>query len=395
MVEDAFIQGGSIPDQPGLKLSVRPDYGSQGKPHLLWTNCFGLGVSDRNLTLYCYTMTVDPDSKGQFPKGKKKTQLIKLMLGDESFKVLKSKQDTFIATDLNTTLITQEPLRRDPGEEGSSTRLVIRFSAEGVVHPPKFPVDYTIRISPPDVLMLSDLTDYLDPAKTTSDYNKSPVLRAFGVILGHHVKQSPDLVTVGSRKVFPYKPGDRQMRQKNLDPGLIALRGFYSSARVATSRILVNVNLAHSPFYQEIPLDRMIKTLYPQDINYHDLHRFLKKLRVRTIHLSREHKAYGKIRTISGLAMQGDGEKQEKPPKITKLIGGDPSEVSFFEDPTAFASEERESSTARSTVSSKSKQTKAIPSDGKGAYITVKGFFVKSESTLRISFGELTCLSLS
>lgn len=217
---------------------------------------------------------------------------------------------------------------------------------------------------------------YLNPSKTTSEYNKLPMSQALNTILGHNSKQSGDFVTIGSRKVYPFKENNPAFEKFDVSGGLIALRGFYGNVVGATLRVLVNVNICHGAFYRAVSLKNIMGAFRRNDrFNCDDLHRFVRKLRVSTTHLSPEHIAFGKIRTISGLAIHGDGAKQDNPPRIDLAIGGDPSQVHFHEDLSALSSTRAESSTNQGLTN----QRKPASRGGKSRYITVKQFFEKSK----------------
>ena len=368
-------------DKPDVGFCVRPGYGSQGDKVRLWTNYFELTIPSSNLILFYYTMTIEPeDKKNGVPKGNKRKQIIRLMMKDRSYQALES---TLVATDFNTILLTRKPLNIKLNKDKEKVaKFRIRYQAEVAGQPSEPAMYYIVRVQLSHTLGVDDFRDYLDPNQMNSVYNESPILQALNVILGHYAKQSDELAIVGSRKVFPFRQDDPMLEQKHLDQRLVALRGFYSSVTGATSRILVNVNLSHGAFYQAIRLKDFIKTLYrgPQ-VDYHELHRLLKRLRVKTDHLSPEHPAFGKVRTICGLAMDSDGAGQAKPPIMVWPIGGDPSEVKFHEDSSIFASDQDRAVSSKSSEAIVAKQRVSTPEETKDSYITVKDFFLKCGSS--------------
>lgn len=111
-------------------------------------------------------------------------------------------------------------------------------------------------------------------------YNeKHHIIQAFNIFLNHYSKSVGNLATIGASKSFVLS--DR-LSKASLDGGLTAIRGFFSSVRVATCRILVNVNVSHGVFYNAERLDHLIQQY--EQANGPDkskLNRFLKKLKVR------------------------------------------------------------------------------------------------------------------
>ena len=358
---------------------MRPGYGTEGIPAHLWTNYFELGTPSEDMLLYYYTMSVDPDKDDKVPTGKKRMRLIKLLLAHDDFRAL---EPSFYATDFNTILVTDTKLRGDLGIwENSAVKIVVELTAEGAIHPAVNPIYYTVHIQAPQELRFSNLKEFLNPRTPTSDYNKAPILQAFQTVLGDEVKRSNQLALVGSKKVFPLSTGTHQTAnadvQIDLGRGLTAIRGFYSSVVGATSRILVNVNISHGGFYNAVSLKLLIENFGLRD--YEELHRFLKSLRVRTTHLSPDHQAYGKIRTISGLAIKGDGSRQDHPPNIDRDIGADPSQVEFFEDHFGLSS--GSPGTLKDHITNKQKASQSSQ-EAHGGYITVRDFFKKSKGSM-------------
>ena len=348
-----------------------------GTRTILWTNYLELKILVEGLTLNYYTISVDPDTKTEkVPKGDRKKQLIRLLFYHDDFqKIL----PPLFASDFNTTIITKEPLVVGPNKSNAFT---IDFKAEGAVHPSAVPVTYTIRISQAVKINASGTVDGLHLSTLTADQNKLHLMRAYNVILGHHAKKASDLAWIGNKKVYPMNSSIR-----DLGRGLIALRGFYSNVIRATSRTLVNVNISHGAFYKTNCKDRRLNSLHHlmwaycsrHPKNFEALHRFLRGVRVETTHLKEKHQAYGKIRKISGLAVNGDGKGSEYPSRITSSdsFGGNPWEVEFFETGFPQSSSKADSSDARENKSLGKRQETAPSTTTKG-WTTVKKFFEKS-----------------
>ena len=388
--EDDFVRSDSTAQQRLTSSCIRPGYCSAGNHTILWTNYLELKMPSEGLLLYSYSMTVDPDANNKVPKGDRKTRLIRLLLENDGFLAL--LPDVF-ATDFNATIITKKPLVIKPDECGEKiARFTIDFKAEGAVHAPVVPITYTVCIKYTSVLNHSDLVGYLDPSKRDSSYNKSPILQAFNIILGHHNNEAGHLARIGTNRFFAIDPQPELSHFVDLRKGMNALRGYYTNTIGATSRTLLNVNISHGVFYKSdyntgdksvvrnSSLVSLIRARLPRgSTDYEDLHQFLRGVRISTTHLSAEHKAFGKIRTICGLAMEGDGAKLKHPPQFReKRNGGDPWQVEFYEDFTIHSLSSTASSNDPSAAASEGK-IKTPPSRVmEGSFTTVKKFFDRS-----------------
>ena len=212
------------------------------------------------------------------------------------------------------------------------------------------------------------------------------MLQALNIFLGHYAKSSPTVATVGSNKSFPLTQNSPKW---DLGAGLTALRGFFSSVRVATCRILVNVNVSHGAFYDAIPLDQLIQRYgSAHHFNRVKLQCFLKGVRVRVIHLGEKKNHAGesiaRVKTIFGLANKNDGHGLDHPPRV-QTFGAGPKDVEFFLNDSSGAPSSSSTSQAAGTPGSK-KKGKSKKGDGSGhgpgqdappsgRYITVYEFF--------------------
>ena len=388
--EKYFITSGFVPTHQDSEICVRPGYGSAGTSIDLQSNYLELKLPSKSLVLYTYKMIVEPDANNQIPKGDRKRQLIRLLLEHHQFQAVLPK---VYATDFNSTIITKEPLNFGLVESNENgAKFLVGFKAEGAVYAPVTPISYTIWVNQISVLDISDLDNLLRPNKLISEHHESPMLQALNVILGHHSKKADNIARVGNKRIFPIDGNPQAYGEFDLGGGLIALRGFYANVIGATSRSLVNLNISHGAFYKsrykkprQSSLVDLIWARCPGNVNYVDLHHFLRGLRVNTTHLSEEHKAYRKIRTICGLAIEGDGANLDNPPRFRgSTFGGDPWQVEFHEDFATHSSSGTGSSHHLSgTTSGKSRETRQSDSRT-GQYITVKDFFTRSKGSLRL-----------
>ena len=303
-------------------------------------------IPSPNLLLYRYNVDVQTTAERQSaPAGKKLNQIIRLVLELPEYRDFRND----IVTDFKSTLVSRR--RLSPDTSGKA----IQYRAEREDEPRDNAQIYRIRVQETGTLTVSELTDYLTSTNVTTAYDKLPVVQALNIFLGHYTKTSPTIATVGSSKSFSLA---QNSPSQNLGAGLIALRGFFSSVRVATCRILVNVNVSHGAFYDAIPLDQLI-TRYQSahGMNRFKLQAFLKRVRVRVIHLGDKKNKAGefipRVKTIFGLANTNDGYKLDHPPRVSSF-GAGPKEVEFFvSDPSEAPSS---SSTSQPAVTQGSKK---------------------------------------
>lgn len=164
-----------------------------------------------------------------------------------------------------------------------------------------------------------------------------------------------------------------------------ALRGFFSSVRVATSRILVNINVSHGAFYDPIPLDQLIHNYASSNqFNRVKLQSFLKGLRVKVVHLKEKKNRTGesipRVKTIFGLAVKGDGQQMQRPPQFAnQFFGAGPQNLAFFlnDSPGAPSSASTRQGAGTTTSKKKGKGTKgSAPSHGPGLGIAQGGRYI-------------------
>ena len=314
--------------QLGDTMPFRPGYGSRGGPEFtLWTNYVQI-IPKLNLELYRYHISVLPNDI----TGKKLGRLIKLFL--ETPNVATMKDD--IVTDYRQILISRKKLPSMPEP------VKIQYQAENEDEPRAGATEYTVELQSTGSLAVSDLVDYINSTDLSRRYSEQEdIIQALNITISHHGKTQSNIVNVGAKKTYDLDNADRQSFLR----GLVALRGFFSSVRLATARILVNVNVTHGAFYQGGQLSKLMIE-FNGARGDSSLQRFLKMVRVEVGHREKRNKA-GKlvpiIKTIYGLATQADGrgqkpekkgktstdQSEDKPPKV-KHNGAGPKDVAFW-----------------------------------------------------------------
>lgn len=324
----------------------------------MWANYFEI-VPSQKLVLYRYSIEVDPPARG-----KKLGQIIRLFLSLPEYSEFRDG----IVTDFRSTLVSQRQLLNISPEK--AIQYQIQYQAEGEDEPRANAKSYRLRVRGDSIFTVSKLIDYLNSTDVNTTYaEKLPVLQALNIFLGHYAKSSPTVATVGNSKSFSIT---QATPKQDLGAGLSALRGFFSSVRLATCRILANVNVSHGTFYDAIPLDMLI-TKYRAS-NNSKLQSFLKRVRVKVTHIVEKENKTGesipRVKTIYGLASKDDGHGLVNPP-LVKSFGAGPEDVKFFlNDSTGAPS----SSSTGQAAGISSSEKKGRVSNG-GGYISVSHFF--------------------
>lgn len=290
---------------------TRPSYGTKGTGIVLWANYFTLDPSSK-LVLHQYSLSVKPA-----PTGKKLAQVVRLFL--ETPELQEFRHD--LVTDFKSTLIARLKIENQS--------ITVPYRAEGEDEPLPNPMKYIVKLELTRNLPVADLISYLTSTNLTSHYGeKLYAVQALNILINHYAKSSSKIENISSSKNFSLVDADTY----DLETGLKAMRGFFTSVRAATSRMLLNVNVSHAAFYQEIPLDALIRVFLGQN-NPARLVSFLKRLRIKVTHLKEKKNKAGSViiraKTICGLATPDDGSGLDHPPHVANLRSG-PKEVKFW-----------------------------------------------------------------
>lgn len=355
----------------------------------MWANYFEL-ISPPDLLLYRYSVQITARASGKGKSreltGKKLNQAFRLILDLPPFE--HHRKD--ICTDFKAQLISrfefdEDALRTVPDQ--------IQYRAEGEDEAQIDAPYYNVAVVPTGTVTISELTDYLTSTNPRATFDKQPVLQALNIFLGHYTKASPAYATIGSGRSFAVDPDNDVFA--DLGAGLRAIRGFFSSVRVATARILVNVNVSHAPFYDPLPLHLSMEAFAaaygPNKIK---LQSFLKKVRVTPTHLKpRKNKAgreIQKVKTIFALATRNDGRGPESGGSVPSQVsdfGAGPKDVKFWlSNAPAEGSAPSAPGACKSGKKGKGKPPVGgsgrggPPSGDSGRYISVADHFLNSRS---------------
>ncbi|KAI0454625.1 ribonuclease H-like domain-containing protein [Xylaria acuta] len=340
---------------------ARPSYGKQGAGIILRANYFTLQPSLK-LVLHRYEWSVKPPKKdekkkGQELVGKKLGHVIQLCL--ESPNLSEFRQD--IVTDFRAVLIAR---REIPDQE-----VTVTYRNEGEDEPRRGASQYTMVLRKSRTLHAADLISYLTSTDLNAQYGgQLDAVQALNILINHHAKSSSAITTIGTSRSFSMDHAE----VCDLGAGLTAMRGFFTSVRAATARMLLNVNVSHAAFYNEMPLEGLMRSfLAANNDNVYKLAFFLKRVRVETNHLEVKTNKTGatipRFKTIYGLASQSDGCNRkgkvlEHPPQV-RTFGAGAKEVEFWLNGTG----------GKPSPTPKKKAEKLMPTGGR--YISVNEYF--------------------
>lgn len=341
-------------DLASLKLSedypTRPGYGTQGVKVELTANYVEL-LTPSNMVLYRYAIDITPEVTGR-----KRHRVVQLLLEAPEMTQYKGQ----IATDFRSTVVAKTKFTND------RDIVEIQYRSEGEDDPATGATVYKVFLQFTNTLNIGDLVNLMNSTNLSQRLeHKDELTQALNIFLNHYAKSANNLATIGSSKSFSLH---QNASRGDLGAGLEVIRGFFSSVRVATCRILVNINVSHGAFYHTGPLPALMQGYGIR--NTTALEKFLRLVRVQTTHLKDKRNKAGevipRIKTIYGLARKDDGHGMEHRPRI-KQHGAGAKDVEFWLD-------------GKNTPAAKGKGKGKGPvqgptASGSGKYISVFDFF--------------------
>lgn len=334
----------------GIPLPVRPAYGHTGTQVVLWANYFKVDMQGG--VIYTYNITVKStkiagsdfadattnqhdntnpagDAEESDVTGRKLKAIIQLAI--DQLRV--ENPAAVLATEYKSKLVSLHKIERD-----SDTLEVSYCGEEGT----KRAQTYWVKLTKPHEASLDAVLDYVKTMSDPSDprgcaFPKFSVpVDALGAILGLKARNTPDITPVGSARFFLCPAIGRE--EAFLSRKLETIRGYFQSIRLATSRLLINVNVTHGVFKTPHTVAQLCKDLNlapfgrnaqldnRQISELGHLHKFLAKTRFATEFMDKDGKLRPAKKTIFGLARgagMASGEVQ------MSLAFGGPREVRF------------------------------------------------------------------
>ena len=317
-------------------LPLRPGYGTNGTEIHLRTNYFVMTI-DPNKLIYKYTVTIKAERKKrnddgmeqEEPKeGRKQRQAFAILFEEPEFR----NMHPGLATDYANTILTSTPLKLGP-KKSKVFNFVYRDVEDRVARPNA--TRYSFTITDAGTVPTQDLLRYLASTATDpSDFTgRADAVQALNIIVARTPNFEPQVFQSGQNKFYRYPT--KEQDYLDLTGGLIAVRGYYSSVRTATARILLNLNAQTSPFYPACNMIELLENFGVSVNRWLEAEKFIQKLRVKTQYLKDEKKQIEvKVKTIQGFSHKRGERRDDKTGKMKKFGNaegdyGDATQIKF------------------------------------------------------------------
>ncbi|OAA51893.1 QDE2-like protein [Metarhizium rileyi] len=246
----------------------RPAFGSSGDPVVLWANYFPLQFKSPVLYRYVLQITEEVTTAVQ-GKEKKEAKDVK---GRKLHLAIQHVLDHFKATDKNLALVSQykNQVLSLKTLDIRSNPMCISIPAENKDRDPDV---VSVLFDGPTEIRVPDMISYtrtMDDHGDRNTYPKYPeVIDALDMILGHNARSKLGEITpIGGSRFFPFRKDSTAATAELIQDAraLIAARGFFQSARLATGRLLLNTNVTHGVFRVAGKMDKIMKSLTIQQV---------------------------------------------------------------------------------------------------------------------------------
>ncbi|KAK4997282.1 hypothetical protein LTR66_003287 [Elasticomyces elasticus] len=337
--ENAVVQttrGKLIEGLPG-----RPEYAKLATKHIvLRANYYHVQTAyeakQPQVPLYRYNVSVDGE---QLSKPKRR-RMMEMLMGHSKF------DGVHVASDYSKLIVTTKDIDLGPTRVWTSSVEIV--NPEDPPHPPAQPSDSQqvedsrkrrtkgFKVECTGVFSLQDIMQYMQSNSAGGFYEaKNDVIQLLNIIMYKAPNTENRVHSIMGNKFYATL-GHPQMESFQLGGGLEALRGYYSSVRTSTNRILVNLNVSSAAFFRPVKLEKLIDeflgTGWANKVgDWPKIHSFLKMLKVRTEYLKTKDSAGETVPkprtyTIVGLApKQKESEKKGSEKTVPGKQGDLPS----------------------------------------------------------------------
>ena len=350
---------------------------------MLWANYFALNPPAK-LQIERYSILIDDQEIKQ--QKRKKQQIVKQVLEEIPGYSQRKYQ---IATDYADKLISVGTI-----PDLDKKTFQIRYKEDDEDEPKERAKMYNVTFEQTASYDIDDVVNFLNSTDIRSYPDRQDIIGALNIVLRQYAKSSDSTVVIGA-KAYPMNA-----QSWSLKGGLVALKGFFSSVRFASGRILVNVKTTSGSFYSPILVSEIMNEYGRRDLRR--LERFLKGVKVSLTHIPPKKKGgkeYPRIKTIWGFARKADGYNDEHRPRLKRgagaavlfpqvadanhVFGAKPAEVEFWIS-------KNPSPAGPSTSGGKGKKGKSSGGGGgdagaktEGSYISVFDHFKTSKYLFR------------
>lgn len=268
------------------RLPIRPGYGTQGLPVTLRTNYFHLTTElAKNPILYRYNVEYVPEN----PSRAHKRQFLTAFMRTDLF------NGESVATDYAGIVITTKKLKLDARDRGVFK--VERKEPDGDPLPPQTAGEneglaearrrrtIQLKVQYVTAYTLQNLMDYLQSPSAGGFYaDKGGAIQALNIVLARAPNLTPSIGHTANNVHYPVG-GHLLAKTFPLGQGLQAHRGYFASVRMATGRVLLNLNVTHGAFYKPGALLDLMNDFLGNDRgprNMGKLEKFLRGVRFTT-----------------------------------------------------------------------------------------------------------------
>lgn len=261
-------------------------------------------------------------------KGRKLRRVIEILLPDGKISTLGSS----VASDFSLHLITSEKLAEDMLRDKIKYRLELEDEAL------ENAIEYSITLDQTGTFSLGDMIEYLTSTQASAMFEaKDDFVQAMNIVFSYTPKADVDVLSIGANRHYRLSgTGNTAPAYTDLRGAIYAWRGFFMSVRMATSRLLLNVQPKSAALIAHRPLVEVIRDFAMENGNgASKLNAFLSKVKVETSHLPTKKNKSGqvipRIKTILGLATTRDGgelPRDQRP--IVSRNGASSYNVQFF-----------------------------------------------------------------
>ena len=272
--------------------------------------------------IYRYSIEIEPKIVNQqtgTPIRRKIRRLLELLIADN-----KKLQSSGVATDYGKFFVTAEKLF----PQGTTSKKIeqVYWEPDDDRPPPDTEAKtYKVTISEDGSLSIDTLKEYLasPPSPSSVGFDKAEFLQALNIILTRTAQENPRIYGSGIRnKFYTYPQNWQNLNQAgcfNIGGGLIALKGFYTSVRTSTARLLVNISVANAAFYPAISLLGLMRLHTPNPANDANsgLEGFITRLKVSHNYIKPNkdsNRTVKRVKTVQGFSHPAPKYKIDDPP---------------------------------------------------------------------------------
>lgn len=315
----------------------RRGYGKQGKKIVLRANYFAMTTpyeaGNPDIPLYRYEISV-----AQEISRPKKRRLIEHILEHPLLKGVHSATD-FASILVTTAKVDESKITADwkkitlPAENVSSQQPLKEQGKEpGFVLEARGRNTFEIALKYQGSCNLREMIEYLRSKTSGATYQGSAdVIQILNIVLTKPPNVARSVKNVGQNKFYPF--GDHPGTERcDLQGGLEALRGYFSSVRPAVGRLLLNLNVTAGAFFKPMPLMALIDERSRGSRDNHDqIEAFIHMLKVEAVYIrDGQNEAFmRKTKSIVGFARSVQASKNPPHPGVQVKRFGNAREVKF------------------------------------------------------------------